>query len=65
MSEHIVVTLIAAVPPTLMALLSWLSSKRNRSGINDVHILVNSQRDAMLKQIADLKSEIVDLRARL
>lgn len=39
--ETIIVALIAAIPPTLMALLAWRESKR-------IHLTINSRMDELL-----------------
>lgn len=60
--ESVVVQAITALPPTLLALAAWRSSKMNRRGISGVHRIVNSQRAAMMREITALKQEIFNLK---
>lgn len=45
----IIVAIIAAFPPTLMALLTLLHSKKNERAIENIHISINSRMDELLK----------------
>lgn len=61
MSDAIVVAIIACLPGLVAA---WLSYKGNRSvnqvreGVKEVHVIVNSQKDALLAEIAGLKEAL-------
>lgn len=44
----IIIALIAALPPTLVALLAWHSSRQNARAIENVHVSVNSRMDQLL-----------------
>ncbi len=45
MSESVKIALIAATPPTIIALISWIS---HRKAIMDVHVQLNSRLDQLL-----------------
>jgi len=45
----ILVSIIAAIPPTLVAFLSLKESKKNASAIQEVHLSINSRMDELLK----------------
>jgi len=53
MTDSITIALIAAVPPTLVALLAWFSSRKNGKAIVDVHLSMNSRLDQLLKSTRD------------
>jgi hypothetical protein len=58
----IIIALIAALAPTIAALGAIVVSLLNHFKANEIHTLVNSQKDAMVKEIAELKTEIADLK---
>jgi len=45
----VIIALIVAFPPTLVALLSLRRSKQNSSAIQEVHLSINSRMDELLK----------------
>lgn len=45
---QIICTLIAAIPPSAIALLAWLSSRKNKAAIQLVHLQINSRMDELL-----------------
>lgn len=45
----ILVALVSAFPPTLVALLSLLNGRRNSKAIQEVHLSINSRMDQLLK----------------
>ena len=47
----------------LAAFIWWLQRDTSRK-IQEVHVLVNSQRDRLIEEIASLKAEIIALRGR-
>ena len=51
----IIVALITATPPTLMAFVAWRAGKRNAKAIQDVHISINSRMDKLLEANGDSK----------
>lgn len=46
---QIICTLIAAIPPSAIALLAWLSSRKNKAAINEIHVSINSRMDQLLE----------------
>lgn len=50
--SEIITALIISTPPTLMALLAWRESRRNRKeskeDIKEVHVLINSRMTELL-----------------
>jgi hypothetical protein len=48
----IIVAAIAAIPPTLVALLALRTGKKNEASIQQVHLSVNSRMDEMLRLTA-------------
>jgi hypothetical protein len=49
MTDSIAIAIIAAAPPTLVALLAWIASKKNGKAILDVHLSMNSRLDQLLE----------------
>jgi hypothetical protein len=45
----ILTSMIAATPPTIVALLAWRSSNKNAAAIQEVHLSINSRMDQLLK----------------
>lgn len=53
--ENIIIAAIAAIPPTLVALLAWRSNKK---AVNEVHLSINSRMDQLLSSSkAESKAE--------
>lgn len=48
-NSTIIVALIAAFPPTLVSVLSLISSRKNSEKIQDIHLSINSRMDELLK----------------
>lgn len=48
-NENIIVALITAFPPSLLAFLAWRTGISNSKGIQDVHISVNGKMEALLE----------------
>lgn len=48
MKQAIIIAVIAATPPTLVALLSFFKSRNNATAIQEVHLSVNSRMDELL-----------------
>lgn len=48
MTDPIAIALIAATPPTVVAILAWLSSRRNGKNIQEIHIALNSRLTELL-----------------
>lgn len=46
MTDSVAIALISAVPPTLVTILTWLSSRRK---IEQIHVSINSRVDELLK----------------
>lgn len=55
MSEPIVISLIAAIAPTLAVIGTWLVQRKK---LGEIHVLVNSRLTEALQQIEKLKKEI-------
>lgn len=51
MTDAVVVALIVAVPPTLVAMGSLVVSLKNKAGIHDVHLSMNSRFDEWMKMV--------------
>lgn len=49
MSDAVIVGIVAATPPTLLAMAALVSSFRNGRAVKDVHVLFNSRMDQFLK----------------
>ena len=47
--ESIIIAIIAAIPPTLVALLTLRNSKKNAQAIQEVHLSINSRMDQLLE----------------
>ena len=47
--NSIIIAIIAAIPPTLVGLLVFYSSRKNARAIEDVHISINSRMDQLLE----------------
>ncbi len=60
---NVVIAAIAVVPPTLMALASFVQSWRNGKKSDEIHVLVNSNMAAVKAELAAAKLEIADLRS--
>lgn len=61
MNPMYIVASIAAIPGIVSAILGWLNGRK----ADAIHILVNSNLDAVKGQLADAKSQIADLLALL
>lgn len=48
MSDAVTIALIAATPSTVAAVLAWLSSRKNREKIQEIHVAINSRMDELL-----------------
>jgi hypothetical protein len=48
MTDSTTTALIAATPPTIIAVLSWLSSRRNGKSIQEIHVAINSRLTELL-----------------
>ena len=57
----LVVALIAAIPPTLMAFVSLLKSQENGRKADQIHVLVNSNLTNVKQELADANKHIVQL----
>lgn len=55
----------SAMPPTVVAICGVVMAFVNKGKINEVHGIVNSQRDAMISEIKSLKEDVAFLRERL
>ena len=66
MSEPIIIAIIAGIMPTIGIVVQLvLSSVRDRlsmAKIQEIHLIVNSQRAVMVTEIDDLKAEVRHLR---
>lgn len=49
MSDAVLVGMIAAAPPTLLALAALVSSFRNGQAVKQIHVIFNSKMDKLLK----------------
>jgi len=49
MTDAIAIALIAAAPPTIVALLAWGASRKNGKAILDVHLSMNSRLTELIK----------------
>ncbi len=65
----IVIALIAAIPPSLLALFGWLKGRANgktaaetHGVVGEIHHAVNSQRDEMQREIMTLRETVMTLR---
>lgn len=47
--DAIIVALIAATPPTIMAILAWWQARRSVRAIAEVHLSLNSRLDELVK----------------
>ena len=47
--KEIIIALIAAIPPTFVAFLSLVNTKKNSNAIQNVHLSINSKMDDLLK----------------
>jgi hypothetical protein len=47
-NENIIIAIVSATPPTLVALLAWLTGKENARAIKDIHISINSRMTELL-----------------
>ena len=55
----IIVAILTSIPPTLAALFGWRSNKKS---LNEVHVLINSRMDALLKSSkAESKAEGLEI----
>ena len=50
MSDPVLIALIAAIPPTMVATGAVYLGLKNNRGIEDLHISVNSRMDQLLKE---------------
>lgn len=66
MSEPIIIAIIAGIMPTIgivvQLLLSSVRDRLSMAKIQEIHLIVNSQRAVMVTEIDDLKSEVRHLR---
>ena len=65
MSEIVLVALITALPPTLMALGAWMQVGRVEKKTDTVHVLVNSNMAALREELAAAKAHIQQLEDEL
>lgn len=63
--ELLLYNLFGALPPTIVAVLAWWASSAAGRGVDRVHVIVNSQRAVMMKEIDALKDEIRDAKYEL
>ena len=49
MTEAVQIALIVAIPPTLLAAGSLVASIKNGARIQDVHLIINSRMDQLVK----------------
>ena len=61
----VVVALVAAVPPTILALATFISSWRNGKQLNVVHAAVNSTATTNVAELKAAREEITALRVAL
>jgi len=65
-THSILLAAIAAIPPTIVATASWLSSKRNEKKLEEVHLLVNSNLASVkvdLQRATDLVQKLLEEKA--
>ena len=65
-SHSLLLAAIAAIPPTIVAAASWMSSKRNEKKLEEVHLLVNSNLQAVkadLQRATDLVQKLLEEKA--
>lgn len=72
MTDVILVALITAIPPTIVAAAGWLVALKNgrkADGLSvktdEIHILVNSKTDKLKMELAEAKLAILQLETRL
>lgn len=53
--------LIIAILPTLAALGAWLQSHTTARDVKEVHVAVNSERTAMIAEVAKLRDTILEM----
>ena len=52
--HEIIVAVVTATPPTLMAALAWKNSRRNSAAVKELHFSTNSRLDQLLESTREL-----------
>lgn len=60
MSENTIAALVAAIPPTLAAIAAVIVTIRGNAKVDQVHTLVNSQKEALEAKIKGLEKKLGD-----
>lgn len=70
--ESVITTTVGGLPATLAALYAWRNSKGAKQSaegagrqMTEIHLVVNSQREAMMAEITTLKAEVVAAKAEV
>ncbi len=63
MTDSTLVAVIAAIPPTLMALAAFVTSKQNGKKADQIHVLVNSNLTNVKQELSEAKEQIIALQS--